>query len=365
MFAFLSRVVRGTARTAPRHPRDSIVLGAPERLIRPPPLSTQRSDEVNVTIRAATEQGDAVRELAGDPGVDAIQLASTRRHLVRDVKVAADGGKHVLLELSTAPTPADLEEMVGTCKRAGVQLLAAHTHSYDALYLQTRAALEANSFGQVRLLQGLSYSDDAATSFASGNLDQLQVQTDVVRLLTGSPVARVRLLGPKVQSGSAPRHVAMFWLQSGAMASMTYGGAGGFDSDEWIGATTRQGLPTGPQNEMLVLPRTHAHSGPMIVSCDNADLRPMPDGIAVYEDRHVRKVPIAIPARSSVEGMLWELHRWLSDATQPRFDGAWARDTQCVCAALRQSREADADVWLADGRIAQTRPPYPPFMAPS
>ena len=103
----------------------------------------------------------------------------------------------------------------------------------------------------------------------------------------------------------------------------------------------------------------------MIVSCDNADLRPMPGGITVYENGHMKKLPVAMPARSSVEGMLWELHRWLSDATQPRFDGVWARDTQCACAALRQSREADADVWLADGRIAQTRPPFPPFVAPS
>lgn len=365
MFAFLSRFARGAARTVPRHPRGSIVLGAPERLLLAPPLSTPLVDGVSATIRPSTDDGDPVRELANDPGVDAIHLASTRRHLARDVKVAAEAGKHVLLDLSRAPTPADLDDMVGSCKRAGVQLLAAHAHSYDALYLQTRAVIDSSAFGRVCLLQGLSYSDDVLTPAASGPLDQLHIQADLVRLLTGSTVTRVRVVGPKAEGTVPPRHVAMFWLQSGAIASMTYGSARGFDSDEWIGATTRQGLSTGPLNEMLVIPRTHAHSGPLIVSCDNADLRPMPDGIAIYEDRHMKKLPIAMPARSSVEGMLWELHQWLSDATPPRFDGAWARDTQYLCAALRQSRDADVDVWLADGRIAQTRPPFPQFLAPT
>jgi phthalate 4,5-cis-dihydrodiol dehydrogenase len=365
VFAFLSRVVRGTARTAPRHPRDSIVLGAPEHLVLPPSLSTSRDDRAVATIRTSTDQGDPVRELASDPGVDAIHLASTRQHLAREVRLAAEAGKHVLLDLSTALTPTDLDDLVGSCKRAGVQLLAAHAHSYDALYLQTKAALETNTFGHVRLLQGLSYSEDAPTSATSGRLDQLHVQADLVRLLTGSPVARVRLVGLKAHGASPARYVALFWLQSGALASMTYGGAEGFDSDEWMGTTTRQGMPSGPLNEMLVLPRKHTHSGPLIVSCDNADLRPMPDGIAVYENRRMRTLPIAIPSRSSVEGMLWELRRWLSDATPPRFDGAWARDTQCVCAALRQSRDDDADVWLADGRFAQTRPLFPPFLPPT
>jgi phthalate 4,5-cis-dihydrodiol dehydrogenase len=368
MFKFLTRTRRtAVASRRPGGGRNSLVVGSPDRALLRTPVSDGLPAAVAVSIAHAQDEHDPVGSLAKDASVDAIYLTSSRKDLSAEVKVAARAGKHILLEMSSVLPPAALDDLTTTCARDGVNLLTAHAHSYDPPYLQTKSLIDGGSYGPVRLIEGVSYSDDVPpTGHASTAIDQLYMQADLVRLLVGPVVSRVRLFRPTTGDGTSDRHVALFWLPSGAFASMTYGGTGRFNSDEWCGDIDRQGLSiTQHPSDLFVVPRAHQHSGPLLVSCENADLRPMPDGVRVYEGSRRVSVPIRDKVRTCMEAMIGDLHRALVDATPPTFDGSWARDTLYVHAALRQSAEIDADVWLADGRIAQTRAAFPYFVAPT
>ncbi|MNL55494.1 putative 4,5-dihydroxyphthalate dehydrogenase [compost metagenome] len=83
-----------------------------------------------------------------------------------------------------------------------------------------------------------------------------------------------------------------------------------------------------------------------MVSCDAADLRPVPDGVWVYG--HEKKTHLRLPGptvpRSEV---IDELHAALRQGQAPLHDGHWARETLKVCLALlrsaSESREINVD----------------------
>jgi phthalate 4,5-cis-dihydrodiol dehydrogenase len=366
VFKFLSRAGRN-AKVPPPSGRklERLGIGVPDPSLLRGPLG-DAAESVRIVVTRGGDEQDPVGRLVADPGVDALFLTSSRKEFAREAKLAAEAGKHVALEMSSTPVPAVLDEIASCCERAGVYLLAAHAHSFDAIYLRTKALIDAGSYGPVRFIEGLSYSEDALSpTHPAKAVDQLYMQADLVRLLAGPVVSRVRLVRSRMGHGSDRRHVAQFWLPSGAVASLTYGGPRRFNSDEWCGGVDRQGLSTAQSGDLFVRPRTHRHCGPLIISCETADLRPLPDGILAYEDSRSSVVHSAAPARSCEEQMIDALCRAIIDGSAPTFDGRWARDTLYVHAALLQSAEMDADVWLADGRIAQTRAAFPPFGAPT
>src|SRR5205823_2314505 len=106
-------------------------------------------------------------------------------------------------------------------------------------------------------------------------------------------------------------------------ASLTYGGYGHFDSDEfegWIGemGQAKQPYARAPQHFASAAEeaafktarnyggaayqppteqqRSHQHFGTIIVSCERADLRPMPSGVMIYQNGAARLDPLPAPS---------------------------------------------------------------------
>jgi phthalate 4,5-cis-dihydrodiol dehydrogenase len=89
----------------------------------------------------------------------------------------------------------------------------------------------------------------------------------------------------------------------------------------------------------------HEHFGVVIVSCDRADLRPLPTGVMIYGDREVRLDPLPKPQVPRAE-VIDELYAAIVDGIRPLHDGRWAMATLEVCLAMLQSARERRDIEL-------------------
>jgi phthalate 4,5-cis-dihydrodiol dehydrogenase len=293
--------------------------------------------------------------------------------------MAARAGKHVLVEKPMALSLEDCAAMIDAAKRANVHLVVGHSHSFDTPILRTRALLAGEQFGPLKMIHALNYTDfmrrprrpeELDTAQGGGAVfNQAAHQADIVRLLGGGLVKSVRAMtgawDPARPTEGA--YSALLTFESGAFASLTYGGYGHFDSDEfqgWVGESgrTRQPYASNPKTyasaadevaakaarnygganyqPFVAAPEAHQHFGTIVVSCARADLRPMPNGVMIYQDGAARLDPLPPPAVPRGE-VIDELYAAVVDGMPPLHDGAWAMATLEVCLAmLRSSREA-------------------------
>jgi phthalate 4,5-cis-dihydrodiol dehydrogenase len=334
--------------------------------------------------------------LAAEPGVDAIYIASPHQFHAEQTRIAAAHGKHVLVEKPMALSLAECDAMIESCAKAGVHLIVGHCHSFDTPYLQARALVQSGTWGRVRMVHALNFTDflyrprrpEELQTAAGGGVvfSQAAHQVDVVRLLAGGKVTGVRAITGNwdPQRNTEGAYSALLWFDNGAFASVTYSGYGHFDSDEWCGwhgelgaakdpdaygaarrrlaavpsaaeeaslkAASTYGGPAYKSHGAVGLPSAtqtpaHQHFGPILVSCEHGDIRPLPDGVWVYGDTTRERHALPPPAVPRFE-VMDELVAAVFDGVAPLHDGRWARSTLEVCLALLESSRKGADVQL-------------------
>ncbi|NWB92153.1 Gfo/Idh/MocA family protein [Pseudomonas agarici] len=333
---------------------------------------------------------ETIEALAADSNVDALYIASPHQFHAEHTRIAATHRKHVLVEKPMALSLNECDRMIADCAQAGVNMIVGHCHSFDTPYLRTRELIGSGEFGAVKMIQALNYTDylqrprrpeELSTAEGGGAVfSQAAHQVDVVRLLAGSRAIRVRAAvgnwDPARPTEGA--YTATLWFENGAFASITYNGYGYFDSDEWMGWVGEMGKPKTPEaygkarrllqqvqsaeeEARLKAESTYGgkhyiaaspdnatafqHFGPIIVSCEGGDLKPMADAVMIYRpdsrDR-LRLEPPTVP-RSEVIDELY-LARFCGVA--PLHDGQWARDTLEICLAMLQSSDEQRDITL-------------------
>lgn len=323
--------------------------------------------------------------LCADAEVDAVYIATPHQFHCANTLVAAAAGKHVLVEKPMALSLADCEAMIAACCSAGVALVVGHSHSFDAPIRRVREIVASGEVGAVRLLQSLNYTDflyrprrpEELDPDAGGGVlfNQAPHQVDVARLLCGGKATGVRAV-----TGAWDRtrpvdaaYTALVTFESGAAASLTYSGFGHFDSDElmnWIGESgiaknaerygetrrslrergdamlrSARGYAGPPLLTEAAPPRLHPHFGQLIVSCERADLRPMPDAIWIYGDdeRREEMLPPARPRREVLDAF----HGAAVNGRPPVQTGAWGLATMEVCLAIGQSAREGREIALS------------------
>ena len=335
-----------------------------------------------------------IEGLAADSSVEAIYVASPHQFHVQHARMAAAHGKHVLVEKPMALTLDECDQMIAACKAAGVQLIVGHCHSFDAPYAKARDIVASGAVGRVRMIQALNYTDflyrprraEELQTEAGGGVvfSQAAHQIDIVRLLAGSPVVNVRAItgawDPTRPTEGA--YTALLWFANGAFASLGYSGYAHFDSDEWCDWTGEMGTRKNPHDYGLARQRLariqganeeatlkaaatyggpdyrpapapsaapaarYQHFGPIVVSCDRADLRPTPEGVWVYGHDQRERVELPAPVVPRHE-VIDELYAALIDGVPPQHDGPWARATLAACLALLSSAREGRDVALS------------------
>jgi phthalate 4,5-cis-dihydrodiol dehydrogenase len=358
-----------------RDPRISMVAGADVR--------AEARQRFAAEFSAKTYE--TVEELCADPTLEAVYVATPHQFHARHAVLAASHGKHLLVEKPLALSLAECTEIIAATRDAGVQLVVGHSHSFDAPVARLRALIESGVFDAVRMINAINYTDylyrprrpeELDTAQGGGAVfNQAAHQVDIARLIGGGRVTNVRAVtgawdATRPTEGA---YAALLTFADGAFASLTYSGYGHFDSDEWqnwVGELGQKKSPYagpprprftsaedeaayknarnygGPDYQPLAAqPPAHQNFGTLLVSCEHADLRAVPDGVMIYQNGTARLDAVPSPKVPRAE-VIDELYRAVVQGKAPLHDGAWAMATLEVVLAILRSASEGRDVVL-------------------
>ena len=365
---------RAFALTAPafRDRRVALVAGADPR------AEARRKFEADFRAKSYA----TVEELCADPGVDAVYVATPHQFHAAHACLAASSAKHVLVEKPMALSLQECRTMIEAARKAGVQLVVGHSHSFDSPVLQTRRLIETGAYGRVRMITALNFTDflyrprrpeELDTAKGGGAVfNQAAHQVDIVRLLGGGKVRAVRATAGAWDAARPTEgaYGCLLGFEDGAFAQLTYSGYAHFDSDEfmgWVGelgqrkkaaeygaarkrlkgneAALKNARNYGGRQFKPARAARHQHFGVVIVSCDKADLRPLPDGVMIYADRAKKLARLPAPRIPRTE-VIDELYAAVVEGRPPLHSGEWAMATLQVCLAILESSRQGKEVLL-------------------
>lgn len=331
----------------------------------------------------------SLEEMCANALVDAVYIASPHQLHAEHVQVAARFGKHVWVEKPMAITIDECLQMIEVCRHAQVQLMVGHSHAFDLPVLKTREMIRSKRYGQVKMVTAINFTDflyrprraeELITRLGGGVVfSQGAHQVDVVRMLCGGDVCGVsaNAMSWDPKRGSEGAYNALLKFHSGAQASLTYSGYAHFDSNLWMDgvgelgaedsifnpAQTRhrlRGIEDAGQEAQLKSARNyggsqwnnvqaqsspiqHQHFGPLVVSCEGADLRPTPKGIFIDSDHGHEFMEIDAPLIPRQE-VVDEFYAAVLNGQALSHDGAWALGTLEVCLAILKSSETQSTI---------------------
>ncbi len=330
-----------------------------------------------------------VHALAACPDINAVYIASPHQMHAEHVEIVASHGKHILLEKPMAISMQECDAMIRACERSQVRMVIGHCHSFDQPYLDARALIASGQLGEVKMLHALNFTDFLYRPRRPEELDTRQGggvvfsqgahQIDVLRMLAGSEVRAVRSVMGQWDASRPTEGVysALFWFENGAFATATYSGYAHFDSDIWMGGYGEMGALKDPQQyggarkklaecapgdesalkakatyggegfalQQPPFDQAFQHFGPIIVSCEKGDVRPLPDRIEIYGDRVHQTLDLGKPLFPRKE-VIDELEHAVCMNQPTLHDGHWARNTLKVCLAMLHSAKTGKDVLL-------------------
>ena len=319
-----------------------------------------------------------VRELVADPEVEVVYIATPHQFHAPHAILAAEHGKHIILEKPMALTLADCDAIIAAVERHGVQLVVGHTHAFDPAVRLMRDLIEQGELGTLGMILSFNYTnflyrprrpEELDTARGGGILfNQVPHQIDTVRLLAGGLARSVRAqAGALDPTRPTEGHCsALLQFRGGVAASLVYSGYDHFDSDEWhfgIGergaakrldhgaarrALERAADETRARTESFAygaaagsLPPHQPHFGITIVTGAEADMRASADGVIVYGRDGARE--FHLPHGSGMPGrreVLNEMRAAIRGDRRPVHDGRWGKATvEVALAILRSSRE--------------------------
>jgi phthalate 4,5-cis-dihydrodiol dehydrogenase len=370
--AGLGRAFAAMLPTFARDARVTLVAAADPR------AEARRQFEADFQARVYADVGD----LCADANVDVVYVATPHQFHAAHAIAALSAGKHALVEKPMALSVEECRRMISAARETNKQLIVGHSHSFDAPILLTRQIIDRGAFGRVRMISALDYTDflyrprrpEELDTGAGGGVffNQAAHQVDILRLLAGSPVKSVRAAAgawdPARPTEGA--YSALLTFADGTYASAVYSGYAHFDSDEfqgWIGELGQKKDPEaygsmrkslagneielknirnyGGKQYRAATGAHHQHFGLFVVSCEKADLRPMPNGVMVYADAEQRLEKLAPPQVPRSE-VIDELYGAVMQGRAPLHGGEWAMATLQVCLAMLESARAGREVVL-------------------
>jgi phthalate 4,5-cis-dihydrodiol dehydrogenase len=327
--------------------------------------------------------------LCADPDVEVVYVASPHQHHAAHAIAAARAGKHVLVEKPMALDVAECAAMIAAARAAGRELLVGPSHGYDVPVARAAELIAAGRYGAVRLVTALDYTDflyrprrpEELNAALGGGvvLSQAAHQVDVVRRLVGAPVVSVRAhvgaWDPARPADGA--YTAFLMFDGGAAGALSYSGYGHFDSDEWMGWIGETGRPKdssvrgaarrqlsqaaseadlkaerayGTAAAELPPAEHHEHFGPVIISCEHADLRPTADGVIIHGDLETTFEPTLAPTVPRV-GVVDELWGAVVEGRPAVHSGDWGLANLEVCRAILRSSAEGREIDLRKGPV--------------
>ena len=331
-----------------------------------------------------TRAYEDVRMLVRDQAVQVVYIATPHQFHAEHAALAAEHGKHIILEKPMALTLAECDAIIAAAERHKVHLIVGHTHAFDPAVRLMREIIVRGELGKLGLIHSFNYTnylyrprrpEELDTAKGGGILfNQVPHQIDTARLLAGGIVRSVRA-NTTILDPSRPTEAscaALLSFDHGASASLVYSGYDHFDSDEWHFGINERGAPKtlahGSARRSLAqaadeerartetfaygatggdLPPHQPHFGVTIVTCAGGDMRASADGVTVYGRDGIREIPLprgaGMPGRREV---LDDMRIAIRSGHPPIQGGRWGKATVEVALAILQSARTGQDVAL-------------------
>jgi phthalate 4,5-cis-dihydrodiol dehydrogenase len=329
----------------------------------------------------------SLEDLLKNSDTDAIYIATPHQFHAGQACLAAAAGKHVLVEKPMALSVDQCRAMGDAARKHRVHLIVGPSHSFDVPIRKARELIETGRFGRVRMITALNFTDflyrprrpeELDTDRGGGAVhNQAAHHVDIARYLAQAPAKSIR-----AQAGAwdparptEGAYSALLAFEDGAFATLIYSGYAHFDSDEFVGWVGELGQSKDPANYGLARKllasksenelkagrnyggpdfkaskvQYHEHFGPVIVSCEKADLRPLPTGVMIHADGEQRLETLAAPAVTRA-GVIDELYAAVVTDKAPLHDAAWGLATTEACLAIIESSQTGKEVLLKHQR---------------
>ena len=334
---------------------------------------------------------DSAEALCKDPDVEAVWISTPNRFHGPMTVLAANNGKHVVVEKPMALNIREAEEMVEACDRNGVKLVAGHTQSFMPHIRLMRQIVASGEMGALGAVNAIAYTDWVIRPRTADELDpdqggglvyrQTPHQIDSIRLIAGGKVRSVRgAFGQWMKYRSIPGYYAAFLeFESGVTGVAIHNGYGYFVASElvpWGDANTRYtpsernairkamaagtrpedeeklSLRIGGEAESAIFRREHGPEkwkpndlGIVLVSCEFGELRQGPDGLYKYTDDGLTEIIVdSDPLHRDQE--LEELFNAVRLGKPVFHSGAWGMATLEVGLAITEYTKTGKDVEL-------------------
>jgi phthalate 4,5-cis-dihydrodiol dehydrogenase len=306
--------------------------------------------------------------------IEAVYVATPHQFHAEQACLAAAAGKHVLVEKPMALSVDECRAMAEAARARGVCLVVGPSHSFDLPIKKAKQLVESGRYGRVRMITAINFTDflyrpRRPEELEHALLNQSAHHVDIVRLLAGTPLQSVRARTVAWDRGEGAYSALLHFEDS--FATLVYSGNAHFDSDEfmgWIGelgqskdpaqyGAARKALSRGEELKLKGArnyggpefkpgkAQAHEHFGPLIVSCDKADLRPLPTGVMIHADgeQRLEAVPFTREPRAAV---IDELYDAIATGKAALHDAAWGLATTEACLAILESARSGKEVPL-------------------
>jgi phthalate 4,5-cis-dihydrodiol dehydrogenase len=333
--------------------------------------------------------------LCRESDVDVVYIATPPWMHLEHTLAAAKYGKHVIVEKPMALSLADCRTMVAAAQKAGIKLMAGHTHSFDAPIRKIYELVSSGQCGALRMINSWNFNEfmhrPRLLSELEANhgpvLNQGPHQVDVVRQIGGGLVKSVRATTiPDGVTGVEGGYTVYLQFESGVPATLVYDGRSLFDTAElfWWSGEGGQARDPGLNArrraaylELAKLPKaerqkrldadkekgrygaaTSGHGskpygdevarvqpffGLTVVSCEDATIRQSPQGLLVYGNKGIEELPIGHDLRGRL-AELNEMYEGIVEGRRVFHDGAWGTATLEVCFAILESAKTGQEI---------------------
>lgn len=334
----------------------------------------------------------SAEELVADPEVEAVWISTPNRFHAPMTILAANHGKHVVVEKPMALDIKQAEEMVEACEKNGVKLVAGHTQSFQPHVRLMRQIVASGELGQLGAVNAIAYTDWVIRPRTADELDpnqggglvyrQTPHQIDSIRLIAGGKVKSVRgAYGQWMKYRSIPGYYSVFLeFENGVTGVAIHNGYGYFVASElvpWGDANTRYtpterneirkamaagtrpedaeklSLRIGGEAEQAIFRSARGPEnwkpndlGIVIVSCEFGELRQGPEGLYKYTDDGLVELMVdSDPLHRDQE--LEELYNAVRLGRPVFHSGAWGMATLEVGLAINESTKTHKDIVLS------------------
>ena len=336
-------------------------------------------------------------ELCRDPNVDAVWIATPNHLHCPHTVLAAEHGKHVVVEKPMALSLDEASQMVEAAERNGVKLLSGHTRAFDPPVQTIWRIVRSGEVGGIRAMNVMSFTDWMLRPRMPEEVDaergggvafrQAPHQIDSLRFLGGGLVRSVRgNVGAWMpgRMGAPGYYTAYLEFESGTPATIIYNAYGYFlaaellpweteaganaedrarirnaiNAGEWnqeqakeeMRIASMQGMSRVPGSPEATAPpagrsRFQSDLGLLLVTCERGLLRQSPNGIYVYNDAGLREEPLAAE-QGEGDPTLREAYNGIIHGEPIFHDGRWGMATLEVQLAMMQSARERREISL-------------------